>query len=368
MHLEVPGMKGHTVPNGSHSTNAPLGRHFHGLFTLHGCSIVGKKAKIENGVKTGAFPHYGPLYLDMLYQAPPVVAEQQQGDTRTVAIPRRIAEAALVDDYKESLRGMSDEDIAKLFEEEILIKRSQVSSAQQVLKEFPSSDVLDDSPVKEERLNSSPSTSLSIENTDETALLLQGGEDVDDNSMAPQYTNAVLNTLFEKGLRGIQGRAKDLAVPIMGSGALVLGVALMYTLISTLSGGKGDLRSEPEEAPPEQGQPGYDPSTDPYTMYNTTAGTGEVIWQRKEEERNDVREKDIDEDPWRIPMSDANSEQEDPPVRQTKDVQVSVGKRMQIENKRPPPLDQILDNAESISQLKRGHSSVPNGDPSRPKA
>jgi len=302
-----------------------------------------------------------------MYQSPPVLSEQQQGDTRMVTIPRRIAETALIDEYKDMLREMSDEDIARLFEEEILMKRPHVAPTQQVLKEFPTENVLGKSLEKEERIVSPSSVPLPMEDADETALLLQGGDDKKDDSMVPQIHDAILNRIFEGGLLGMQGRSKDLAAPIMGTGALVVGVALMYTLISTLSGGRGEERSTPEEAPPPQLEKQFDPSTDPYTMYNTAAGAGEIIWQRQEEDGNTVKQKVlIDEDPWRTPMSDANTQQLDTPVKSNGSI--PIGKRTQIENKRPPPLDQILDNAESISKLKRVHSPLPTGDASRSKA
>lgn len=339
-----------------------------------GCLIHWKR---DIGVQTGAWLHDGAPFLNVLYQVPPVVAEQQ-GDTRTVTIPRRIAENALIEEYREKLRGMSDEDIARLFEEDILVMRSNVNTVRQVLKEFPAEEVLrpSNSPKEqEEQKLSSSSTPFPIEDMDETALLLQGGDDdhaaVADADTSLQRVQELFGRIFDNGLVGISGTSKDLAVPIMGTGALVLGVALMYALISTLSNVKGDESSAPEEASTDLEEQPFDPSSDPYTMYNGTVGTGEVIWQRKEEDGESARQqpqRDLDEDPWRTPMNDvkplSNSS-----ISSSENTEGASSKRTQLENKRPPPLDQILDNAESISHLsgKRGQPSLQSGGATRSK-
>ena len=109
---------------------------------------------------------------------------------------------------------------------------------------------------------------------------------------------------------------KDVVVPVMGTGALVLGVALIYKLISTLSGKTGAAEQTGGDSGNTKNTktsvPLPPPGEDPYLMYEQSAGQGEVIWQRRDnvdvprpvEGRAPVqRPPSAAEDPWRTPMN-----------------------------------------------------------------
>ncbi|WPT15075.1 hypothetical protein PSENEW3_00003016 [Picochlorum sp. SENEW3] len=295
---------------------------------------------------------------------------------RTVPIPRWVAEKMLVERYRDMLSTMSDEDVAKLFEQQGV-----------GLKEFPQGLVgnndstttnkdddvqrsSNNSNIEEKKSNmvvvesrdagASPPASSEIvrggggEEEDETAALLGERED----GLA---TNRRVDRVEEGGgvsalLQNVD--SKNVALIAMGTGGLVLGTALMYMLISTLSGSAAStkrssesfprkIESEKKEDAGEQrnGNETASIPPDPYTMYTTvtTGGSpdseGGVIWERKEKSP-------ATQDLWRVPMEDLKSPQaEDEPRRG----EVAAEQRDVRHAKRPPAFEDILDNAESIS-------------------
>lgn len=339
-----------------------------------------ERKRIESTRPIGVWLHEGSSYLSVLYQAPPALEQQQQRDTRTVTIPRRIAENALVSMYKKALRGMSDEEISRLFEEEIVVTRANADlgdiGMENAMRDFPTEDILESSIEiqKQEDVGSeststrAPGTSYKVDDTDiqdETAQLLQNtgekGPDMDQNDGQSQnYFEVIFNTIMKDRL--VAGKdPKELAVPIMGTGALVLGVALMYKLISTISVGDTQESTMPSSSlskdgmeTPKRLEDTFDRENDPYTLYNTAAGTGGVIWERKEENDefvaplNNVERNTIDEDPWRIPMNNGKQESS----KEVSGESPSPTKQEHQEHKRSQVnLEQILDNAESISRI-----------------
>ncbi|KAI8104732.1 hypothetical protein M9434_003285 [Picochlorum sp. BPE23] len=297
---------------------------------------------------------------------------------RTVPIPRWVAEKMLVERYRDMLSTMSDEDVAKLFEQQGV-----------GLKEFPqglvgnndttttTKDDDDDvqrnsnnSTIEEEKKSNmvvvesrdagaspSPASSEIVpggEEEDETAALLGEREDGLD-------TNRRVDRVEDGGgvsalLQNVD--SKNVALIAMGTGGLVLGTALMYMLISTLSGSAASTKSSSESFPRKiesekkedagEQRNGEEPASippDPYTMYTTatTGGSpdseGGVIWERKEKPP-------ATQDLWRVPMEDLKSPQtEDEPRRG----EVAAEQRDVRHAKRPPAFEDILDNAESIS-------------------
>lgn len=336
------------------------------------------------GVRTTAFLYHGAAYLHVLYQASPAIVVEQQRDTRTVTIPRQMAENALVEEYKERLHDMSDGDIAGLFEEEIVAKRSRGSSAsaRSSTRDFPTEDILGSSNVMSSAQEEQSADAPYVKDTDikdETAMLLRGKEGAyaspsnDDAQNKGQYDLGLLKGIMgsDRLLEWATRRSKDLAVPIMGAGALVLGVALLYTrLVSMFShgntyaenGGRDRQGTSSDVMLDGQGQQesSIDRNSDPYTRYTASAGTGEILWKRQEQndeihlnkQQVSSRKNEGDEDPWRTPMQGVMME--DSPDM------VGPDTRVPIENKRPKTsINQILDNAESISTSLPGkrHSS-----------
>eukprot|EP00889_Picochlorum_renovo_P001930 jgi/Picre1/28960/NNA_004354.t1 len=268
---------------------------------------------------------------------------------RTVPIPRWVAEKMLVERYRDMLSTMSDEDVAKLFEQQGV-----------GLKEFPQGLVgnndtttTNDDDVQRSSNNSNieekKSNMVVVESRDAGASpspasseSVRGGEEEDETA------HSLLQNVD----------SKNVALIAMGTGGLVLGTALMYMLISTLSGSAastksssesfpGKMESEKKEDAGEQ-RNGEEPASippDPYTMYTTatTGGSpdseGGVIWERKEKPP-------ATQDLWRVPMEDLKSPQaEDEPRRG----EVAAEQRDVRHAKRPPAFEDILDNAESIS-------------------
>ena len=326
-----------------------------------------------------AFPAFLPpplLVVDV-----PVLVEQQQlqqqlpqdtprdiGEARAqpaasdgrVTIPRRRAESMLVDAYREKLAAMSDVEVSHLFERE-------------VLKEFPGDVILgvrgqealpsSTSSTAAGAASPSPSSGGSMPGVgnDETASLLrmQGREESSGLTSKPDGNAGLLEKVFG----GIQD-PKEVAVPVMGAGALVLGVALMYKLISTLSNGGKDgggsmgpgseaAREGPRELSRELPRELPPPEQDPYLMYDQQSKSGEVLWQRRDVqdasyararggERKTPKGRDLtaEEDPWRAPMPTEGSES--PSNRSVGDATASS-----ISGKPSGPKD-VLDNAESV--------------------
>lgn len=303
---------------------------------------------------------------------------------RTVPIPRWVAEKMLVERYKDMLSNMSDEDVAKLFEQQGV-----------GLKEFPQGLVGDtnaqrsnsniekmkDKMIVAERRDAgvppaasgdaspSPDASLSPsaivrggEEEDETAALL--GERQDD-----RLVDGEEGVQFSALLRFVD--SKDVALIAMGTGGLVLGTALMYMLISTLSGSAGSAESTSEsssrkienksdkkeedagEVQQRNGEETVMGIPDPYTMYTTGRSPdseGGVIWERKEKPQ-------ATRDLWRVPMEDLRSPQSEDEPRQG---EVVGGEQRDVRHaKRPPAFEDILDNAESISVGHKKSRSKP---------
>lgn len=324
------------------------------------------------------------------------VVEQRRGDgiastgagAGRVTIPRRRAESMLVDAYREKLAGMTDAEVSRLFEIE-------------VLKEFPSGELLSpgggdrrtdrdggdrelererererergDGRRRDEPSSVSPSPAPmtattrqqkgpqppgETERVDETASLL-GMQRSDDKTgtEAPSPSTNPITSLF-----GDVQDPKDVAVPVMGTGALVLGVALIYKLISTLSGrtggeeqtaggvaaGNTDGNGTSVPLPP--------PGQDPYLMYEQSDGQGEVIWQRQGdagdprplERRAPSTTATTTEDPWRTPMNGGS------PVagRGPRSPEMTAEKPVI-----PSAPKDVLDNAEGLQRVRRAPRS-----------
>ncbi len=244
----------------------------------------------------------------------PLVAEQRVGTARDasggaaagvsgrVTISRPRVEAMLVDAYREKLSGMTDAELSGLFESE-------------VLREFPSGSVLGGvvgervgeraGERAEERgggraegragdrkgVGAGAGSGASYGSGDAGAEVrpgVDGGlEPFGSGTVAGGYGGA-MEALVARVFGDVRD-PKEVALPVMGTGALVLGVALMYRLISTLSvgaiQGQGQGRAG-GEAVDRTGSgreplPPLPPVADPYTRYDSV-GTGEVIWQRQE--------------------------------------------------------------------------------------
>ena len=285
-----------------------------------------------------------PLVVEQLVATAPAASGDNSTDTSgRVTISRRRVESMLVDAYREKLSGMTDAELSRLFESE-------------VLREFPSASILGggeaggevvgkaggevvgkaggdktregssgDSSVRAGVANGgvggSSSGGLSVGTAAETAPEMETRAEVTVGLRASERLGgeAAAGGVMEALVARVFGDVRDpkeVAVPIMGAGALVLGVALMYKLISTLSMGGGQGRAgagEGGEVRVGEGLP--PPAVDPYTRYDSV-GSGEVIWQRQDgiarerggttgamEGRGQVRATEVD--PWRAPLPGA---------------------------------------------------------------
>lgn len=294
---------------------------------------------------------------------------------RTVPIPRWVAEKMLVERYRDMLSTMSDEDVAKLFEQQGV-----------GLKEFPQGLVgnndtttnKDDDDVQRSSNTSNieeekKSNMVVVESRDAGAFppasseIVRGGEEEDETAALlgeredGLATNRRVDRVEEDGgvsalLQNVD--SKNVALIAMGTGGLVLGTSLMYMLISTLSGSAASTKSSSESFPRKiesekkedvgEQRNGDEPASippDPYTMYTTatTGGSpdseGGVIWERKEKPP-------ATQDLWRVPMEDLKSPQAEDETRRG---EVAAEQRDVRHAKRPPAFEDILDNAESIS-------------------
>lgn len=266
-----------------------------------------------------------------------------------VTISRRRVESMLVDAYRDKLAGMTDGEVSRLFEMEVLKafptgsilgkgefdanNDANMESTQG--REKSTGDMRAKSDLSGGRVaeSSSAGTTSGDAVEDETGLLLRtsgkrtkevtgeknsdvvGEEGGDNNSNRLGGGRGLAGTGFSDGLLGgivskmfgdVQD-PKEVAVPLMGTGALVLGVALMYRLISTLSSGNdggrgpgalggdnarrdeieflgdtGDVNGNVKDTGGGNGLQLPLPAEDPYTRFESI-GSGEVIWQRRSE-------------------------------------------------------------------------------------
>ena len=300
---------------------------------------------------------------------------------RTVEIPRRVAEEMLVKHYKEVLEGLPDGEVARLFEEEIVSEgledkkvdgRGAVKDfpvdGRGVMKDFPV-DVLGQKVVEEQEGG--------LEKGDETSRLLSQQSE-GQGAVVPEYWDA-------GGFLSVD--PKDVALPVMGVGVVVIGVALMYKLISTLSSsgnGSTPVKSAVDKAALDPhggdarnvvlgGQSGGDPNPAVHAQGENAgkggappSSPGGILWQRKETSPTvmDVVTSNETNDLWRVPMNDLKRNDgmmEEYNGLTLGDQQVS-GRNVQesrrdgseiintpLESKRGLEKTKILDNAESIA-------------------
>jgi hypothetical protein len=239
----------------------------------------------------------------------------EEASNGRVTIRRHTAEGLLVDAYRDTLSRMSDQDLSRLFETEIL-------------KDFPEDSILlksSSGSVSGSGLLEAKRKDAVGEPTTSPEMLLQSSEN-ETPSLPPQQKRAeegdeqgstpgkpiVDENLISRLLANVQD-PKDIAVPVMGTGVLVLGVAAMYKLISSLSnvGDKDAQKIDDGEGglpgtAVKQGLP--PPAEDPYTMYEQTSQPGGIIWQRREE--TSATGVDAQEDPWRVPLDGSGNNDE----------------------------------------------------------
>ena len=304
-----------------------------------------------------------------------VVLQSVGQQERTVPIPRWVAEKMLVERYKDMLSTMSDAEVAKLFEQEGvglkefpqgLVGRDNASSMEETSRDGRDVvDTRDDGAIASSSGATTASPSLSPpsplppslsppspavvgrgEEEDETAALLEEGQ----NGLGEAGDRARISSLLQ------YVDSKDIALIAMGTGGLVLGTALMYILISTLSSSsaKGppsspdsspksiEQKEDAREGQQRNGEETASSVPDPYTMYAAAQSTdteGGVIWERRE---NSPAPQDL----WRVPMEDLRSPQLE---NGSSTEEVAPEQRDARQAKRPPAFEDILDNAESIS-------------------
>jgi hypothetical protein len=262
-----------------------------------------------------------------------------------VTISRRRVESMLVDAYREKLSGMTDAELSRLFESE-------------VLREFPSGSILGGGEKVGETAGETAgeaageAAGLDTRGWSSGSAVPAGVAEVKDVVVEGEVgassgsrdaeaeagtgvitsesmgTSSGVGSVVEAVVARVFGEVRDpkeVAVPVMGTGALVLGVALMYRLISTLSVGGEQKRTEGDaggRAGSGQGPP--QGVADPYTRYESM-GSGEVIWQRQEGSARDNgaaaggtsggrgrgQPRATEIDPWRTPLPGSGTNVED---------------------------------------------------------
>jgi hypothetical protein len=285
---------------------------------------------------------------------------------RTVEIPRRVAEEMLVKHYREVLEGLPDGEVARLFEEEIVSEGFQEKKVDGGgMRDFPVDVVLGQNVLEEGEQEEEQEVQGRVEKGDETSALL---------SQQSEGRAAVVHEYWDAG-GFLSVDPKDVALPVMGVGVVVIGVALMYKLISTLSSsGNGSVPVDEKVVESRDVSPAVEKGENGLNDAPPSPPVG-ILWQRKEispprgvdsitnNETNDL---------WRVPMNDLRrsdggeeytaSSLDDEHVSSGRDVQESRRDNSEniyntIESKRGMEKTKILDNAESIA-VPHPHSQL----------